>query len=109
MYVVDGGYPDLATVRSWVQVAATAVDDPALEKVCGAEQSAQGSLCHVDAGALDDALYQAFLRRVARHLATRGIPLGLIGVDAEYGASRLSRWDSEVERLEAPHRAMVLG
>ena len=109
-YDSSGGYPDLAAVRAWVQVPATAVDDAQLDKVCGAEQSAQLALVVVVEGELlDDALYQSFLRRVARHLATRNVPLGLIGADAEYGAVRLSRWDSEVERLEAPHRETVLG
>jgi len=108
-YAGGGGYPTLAEIRAWVQVPATALDDGQLDHVAGAEQSAQLAACNVDDTAITDDLYQAFLRRVARHVATRGVPLGLIGADAEYGAVRLSRWDSEVERLEAPYRAVVLG
>lgn len=106
-YNESGGYPALAQVRAWVQVPATALDDAQLGAVCGAEQLAQGLVCTVD-DVLPDDLSQAFLRRVARHVATRGVPLGLIGADAEYGAVRLSRWDTEVERLELPHRRVVL-
>lgn len=110
-YVIDGGYPDLADIRAWVLVPATVVDDAALTRVAGAEQSAQSALCSAgDPGVdLPDALYQALLRRIARHLAAKSVPLGLLGVDSEFGTARLSKWDSEVERLEGPYRAMVLG
>jgi hypothetical protein len=43
-----------------------------------------------------------------RHVAARGVPLWLIGLDNEYGASRLVRWDAEVDRLEAPHVSPVV-
>lgn len=114
-YDTTGGYPDLVDIRAWVLVPATVIDDAALTRVAGAEQSAQLALCPAPDPGVDppldlaDDLYQALLRRIARHLAAKSVPLGLLGVDSEFGTARLSKWDSEVERLEGPHRAMVLG
>ena len=54
-------------------------------------------------------LEQAILRRVARAVAARGVPLGLVGIDAEHGAATLPRWDAEIERYERPWRIMVFG
>lgn len=98
------GYPDLVTIRVWVQVSAAVLDDVQLEHVAGAEQATQAALCAVDPAELQDPLYQAFLRRVARHLAAKGVPLGILAADAEYGTVRLARFDTEVARLEGPYR-----
>ena len=107
-YDPTGGYPPLADIRAWIQVPATVLTDAQLEKVAGAEQDQQARYCTWDEAELPDSLSQAFLRRVARHVAARGVPLGLIGLDAEYGTSRLVRWDAEVDRLEAPHIVVVV-
>ena len=85
-YQPGAGYPDLLTIRSWVGVPATVIDDAQLNKVAGAEQLFQQSFIAWPAGEdLPDDGYQAFLRLVARHLAAKGIPLGMLGADAEYG------------------------
>lgn len=107
-YDTAGGYPVLADVRAWIGVPATVVDDPMLEAVCGAEQAAQTAACDPLPVPLPVDLSQAFMRRVSRHVAARGVPLGLIGLDSEYGASRLVRWDAEVDRLESPHVTPVI-
>lgn len=107
-YDTMGGYPTLAEVRAWISVPATVVDDPMLEGVAGAEQAAQTAACDPVPATLPDDLRQAFMRRVSRHVAARGVPLGLIGLDSEYGASRLVRWDAEVDRLESPHVTPVI-
>ena len=60
-------------------------------------------------GSLTADLTQAIYRRVAREIAARGIPLGMLGADTEYGTARLSRWDAEIERLEGPSRRVVFG
>ena len=112
MYVPSGGYPDLATIRSWIQVPATVLADAELEKVAGAEQEAQAFLdwgSTVDAPLdIPDGIYQAFLRRVARHCAAKGVPLGILSADPEYGTVRLSGWDAEIVRLEAPYVVVVI-
>lgn len=111
-YLPGGGYPDLATIRAWVAVPATLITDEQLGFVAGAEQRAQsfldwGSTVEAPVDIPDD-VYQAFLRRVARHLATKGIPLGILAADAEFGTVRISRWDAEIERFEAPYTVPVI-
>lgn len=116
-YSPTNGYPTLAEIRSWVRVAATNLTDTELEHVADAEQTAQvaalASLAEVVGGppperVIPADVYQAFLRRCARHIAARGLPLGIIGVDSEFGTSRLPRWDAEVDRLEAPYVVQVV-
>lgn len=101
--------PTLAEVRAWIQVPATVLTDPQLQQVIEAEGLNQRIACApMPASYYPPDLAQALLRRVARHVAARGVPLGLIGLDAEYGASRLVRWDAEVDRLEAPWVSPVI-
>jgi hypothetical protein len=103
MYLPGAGYPELADIRTWLKTPATVLPDEQLEVMAGAEQTAQARLLTwPDDVDLPDDLVAAFYRRVARHAAAKGIPLGVLGADAEYGAVRLSRWDAEVERLEGP-------
>ena len=52
---------------------------------------------------------QAVYRRCAREVAARGVPLGMLGADSEYGPARLSRWDAEIDRLEGRDRVVVFG
>lgn len=100
--------PTLEAVRAWVQVPATVVDDPSLTQVLDAEMDLQAKACRVPS---EDppvsALYQALYRRVAREVAARGVPLGMLGADSEYGPARLARWDAEVDRLEGPYRVLA--
>lgn len=107
---------DLAELRAWVQVPATVLSDAQLQQVLDAETILQARACTVprdpDTGAALDLtpdLVQAVYRRVAREVAARGVPLGMLGADSEYGPSRLSRWDAEIDRLEAPNRRLVFG
>lgn len=98
--------PTLDDVRTWTQVPASAVDDASLQHVLNAESDLQAAQCDVTSDS--DALYQALLRRCARHLAARGVPLGITG-DSELGAQQqLQTWDAEVQRLERPYRLQVL-
>lgn len=107
-YAPGNGYPTLSEIRSWIGVPATVMDDAAMGWVADAEQAAQAATCDPIPEPLPGDLHQSFMRRVARHVAARGVPLGLIGLDNEYGASRLVRWDAEVDRLEAPHVTPVV-
>ena len=107
---------DLATLRAWIQVPATVLTDPQLQQVLDAETLLQARACRVpvdpDTGApldLGPDLTQAIYRRVAREVAARGVPLGMLGADSEYGPARLARWDAEVDRLEGPSRRLVFG
>lgn len=78
-----------------------------------AEKAAQAARCRVPA---DDAewpadLVEALKRRVAVNLALRSLPLGLQALMSEGGVAqtRVGGGDSEVRRLEAPHRRLVVG
>lgn len=109
-YDTTNGYPVLADIRKWTGVPATVLDDDELDRVAGAEQESQYAILLYPAEVeLPDAIYQAFLRRVARHLAAKNVPLGFLGVDAEQGTARLASWDAEVARLERPFVEPVLG
>jgi len=103
----------LADVRAWIQVPASVVTDPQLQSVMDAELELQGVACRLPAttppGETPAALVQALYRRCGREVAARGVPLGMMGADAEYGPARLSRWDAEVDRLEGPYRVLVFG
>ena len=108
MYVPGAGYPTLAEIRAWLKTPATVLDDSQLDVIAGAEQFAQTHLLAWPDGDAPADLVAAFYRRCARHAAAKGIPLGILGADAEYGAVRLSKWESEVDRLEAPYFVPVI-
>jgi hypothetical protein len=100
--------PTIADVRAWLQVPVSAVTDDQMTLVLEAETVLQARACRVVDG--DQAnLTQALYRRVGRTVAARGVPLGLLGADAEFGPTRLARWDAEIERLEGPDRILVFG
>jgi len=101
--------PTLGEVRAWLQLPATALDDTQLGHVLAAEVALVAEWCRVpdDANAYPEPLYQSVLRRCGRECAARGVPLGLIGVDAEFGSQVLRRWDGEIERLELPYVTQV--
>jgi hypothetical protein len=106
-YIPGGGYPSLGEIRSWIQVPATVLSDAELGWVAAGEQTAQAPL-DWGTGDLPDNARQAFMRRVARSVAAKGIPLGILAADAEYGTVRLSRWEPEIDRLEAPYVVPVI-
>lgn len=109
--MVDPWYPPTVdAVRAWIQVPATILDDPQLAGVIGSEAELQLALLTFDPlGPYRDDVVQALYRRVARQVAARGVPLGILGSDAEYGGVYLGRWDAEIARLEGPSRALVMG
>ena len=109
--VVRAAPPPLDDVRAWIKVPATLLPDPMLQQVIDAETLIQARLCRVpeDPSALTPDLVQAIYRRVAREVAARGVPLGMLGGDTEFGTARLTRFDAEIERLEGPNRRTVVG
>jgi hypothetical protein len=99
--------PNRDQVRRWTGVSASSITDEELQVVVDAEVFGQAQVCRVDP--YTPTLYQAVLRRCARELAARGLPLGLTSGESEYGPARLSTFDAEVERLEGPLRIVVTG
>lgn len=102
-YVPGAGFPSLAEIRAWIQVPATVLPDDQLTVVAAAEQATVGS-GYAWQGDLPGNLQAVFMRLCARHVAAKGVSLGLLAADAEYGGARLSRWDAEVVRLGGANR-----
>ena len=109
MYDPSGGFPDLAVIRGEIGVPATVLPDDTLETIAGSEQDGTRSAYEWGTGDLPDRLYQVFIRSVARAVAARGVPLGILAADAEYGTVRLSMRDSEITRLGGQYRKRVFG
>jgi hypothetical protein len=107
MYDPTGGFPDLLTIRQEIGVPATVMPDDMLDAIAGSEQD--GTRSGYDWGEVDlpDRMYEVFIRSVARAVAARGVPLGILAADAEYGTVRLSMRDSEITRLGGMYRKRV--
>jgi hypothetical protein len=103
-YDPSGGFPTLAEIRTWIKTSATVLPDVELEKIAGAEQESIAAGYVWPDGSLPDKLYGVFMRLVARHAAARGVTLGILAADAEYGTVTLSRWDSEITRMGGAYR-----
>ena len=107
--------PPLEEVRRWLNLPATVLQDEDLTRVLEAEAGLQASACRIPLDVAGTAYAplaehtQALLRRAGREIAAKGLPLGVMGADSEYGPSRLSRWDAEIDRLEGPTRVVVFG
>jgi hypothetical protein len=103
--------PSTDDVRKWVNVPATSVSDAQLSQVITSERLNQAASCTVPLAEADypEDLAQSLYRRVARQLAGRQIPLGIVGDGSEYGPATLATFDAEVERLEGPRRMVVFG
>lgn len=111
------GVPDLAAVRAWVGVPATAISDVDLQAILDAELAIQARTCRLPVdppepeppATYPEPLARAVLRRCQRQVAAKAIPLGILGADStEYGPVNLPRWDAEIARLEASYRQVVV-
>lgn len=100
---------DLATVRAYVQVPATALSDEDLTRMLASSSDDQAQRCAWD-DPRPETLDQALLRRVQREIAARNLPLGMVGLDAsEYGPERLPYFDALIEEHERAYRRVVVG
>lgn len=107
--VAGTAMPDLDAAKTYLQIDLddTTQDDEITEAL-DAEASAQRDVCRVPA-AYPASLREALLRRVARNLALRRLPLMVLRGDAEAGDTVLPGRDPEVRRLEGPHRKLRMG
>lgn len=102
------GMPDVDAVADYLRESAASWETADLQGALDAEAAAQRRVCRV--GAVYDAdLREALLRRVARNLALRNLPLAVLRGDAEGGDTVLPGRDPEVRRLEGPHRKLPVG
>ena len=93
-------------------MAATPVDDPALQQVVDAELASKAAACYLPA----DEAGEEYLRNTScrpctggsgAEIAAKGAPLGMVGLESEFGPQRMARFDAEIDRLEAPARRFV--
>lgn len=107
--VTAAGMPDVDEAKDYLKIDSgdTSRDDD-ITSALAAETAAQRAMCRVPAVYPDD-LREALLRRVARNLAMRGLPLAVLRSDSDAGDTILPGKDPEVRRLEAPHRKRVMG
>jgi hypothetical protein len=100
--------PDVAEVREWAAVSLSSLSDVQIQQIINAEEALQAAACEVSP-VYPDALAQALLRRAAREIAARQLPVGLSAdTGGEYAPIRLPSFDAEIERLEAPYRIIVV-
>lgn len=92
---------DLAEVKAYLgDVTAT---DAQIADAILVEQAAQARRCRTDPYGVD--LRGALLRRIARNLAARQVPIAQIGsFDGVALGLRVTTGDPEIDRLEAPYR-----
>jgi len=107
--------PTMADVRAALGVPATVLPDADLQRIYDAEDDSQRRrlklMADDDGNPLADvppAINQAFIRRMQREVAARNLPLGMVGIDSEYGAQRLPAYDALIDELERPYRKQVL-
>lgn len=103
--------PTVEQIRAWCEIG-TVVPDSLIQAVLDAELELQAARLTPGLGdyptTMPSSLAQALMRRCARELAARGVPLGVTGAD-EYGPVVLPTYDTEIERLEAPWRDIPVG
>jgi hypothetical protein len=100
------GMPTIDDATEYLGVCSAT--DVMIQDALDAEAAAQAAKCKTGPTYGAD-LRQALLRRVARNLALRGIPLAVLQGDSESGSTVLPSADPEVRRLEAPHRKRKVG
>ena len=103
--------PDLETVRAYVRVPATTLSDADQERMrltCLDDQAARCVWDTESPDAYPDALAQALLRRVQREIAARNLPLGMVGLETEYGPRAVPAFDALVEHHEHAYRRVIL-
>ena len=97
---------DLSGPGGYLKTSASLTE---LEGALAAETAAQAARCRVTP--YTDDLREALMRRVARNLAARAIPVATwTSFEGGGGAStRVPTSDPEIARLEAPYRRLVVG
>jgi|SRR3954468_21733211 len=99
--VTDAGrLPGLADATSYLGTTSWGPSD--IADALSVERAAQRDRCAIPAY-YPDSLRGALLRRVARNLGMRVIPLAQPIGDAEGGGPNLPPYDPEINRLEKPH------
>lgn len=97
-------YPQVQDVLTYLGLDETSYSLDAIDAALQAESAAQRQWCSPQAVYPPD-LREALMRRVARNLAARAVPLSTFSsFDGMATSTRVPSTDPEVERLEAPYR-----
>lgn len=100
--------PTVAEFKSWLRIdPADTIDDTAIAEGLAAAEHQQTLLLNMPGGWTAD-LRLACLLRVARYLARRNSPEGLVGF-ADFGPARVASVDRDVTALEAPYVKVLVG
>lgn len=95
-----------AEIRSYL--GGTSETDQTLLDALAAERVDQANKCRIDN--YTEALREALLRRVARNLAARRVPVAtMTSFDGGATSTRVPRTDPEILRLEGPYRRNPVG
>lgn len=100
-----GQMPAVADVNAYLGTHSWTDDEVA--DALAVERAAQAAICAVPAVYPPD-LRGALMRRVARNLGMRRIPLAQPVGDAEAGGPAFSPYDPEINRLERPHKRLLV-
>lgn len=102
--------PVLADATAYLQgLGASSYTAAVVQSALDAEAAAQRSRCRIPAAYPLD-LREALLRRVARNLAARGVPIATFTSFEGGGTStRVPMVDAEIARLEGPYHRLVVG
>lgn len=103
---VAGAMPAVADVNAYL--GANSWTPAEIAAVLAAEAASQRATCAVPAYYPAD-LREALLRRVVRTLGMRRAPLAQPVGDAEAGGSVIPPYDPEIQRLERPHKRLLVG
>ena len=96
--------PDLTAAKEYLGQSGLSFTEDQVAGALAAETAAQAAVVKV--GTYPQDITEALLRRVARNLAMRNLPLGV--QQDEAGGIRIGMNDPEIRRLEAPHRKRVV-
>jgi hypothetical protein len=101
--------PTIPEVRAWSNVSAQSLSDDQVQAIIDAEVDLQGAVCEWGETSFPPSLSQSLLRRCAREIGGRQLPLGLTAdTSGEYAPVRIPAYDAEIERLEAPFRVIAV-
>ena len=100
------GYVTVTDVRDYL--GDISEQDSEINGALQAEQAAQAARCRLDPYTAD--LREALMRRVARNLAARRVPIATFtSFEGGGTSSRVPQSDPEIVRLEAPYRKLRVG
>lgn len=100
-----GTDPEREDPEDWGYLGDNSFSDEQIQDALDAETASQRRVCRVRAEYPAD-LKEALMRRVARNLALRKLPLMVLRGSSEQGDLTPPGRDPEVRRLEGPHRRL---